>query len=581
MAKNRVFFAEMALFTRRVVIMRITSIPQIYRHLNRWYEIVAVLIKYELAAWIGRLGPDFAKDILKTPSKTAIARHRWETRLRMALSELGPTFIKLGQILSTRPDLVGVTLAEELQSLQADAPADPAATIRKLIEAELGLKIEDVFDDFEDTAMASASIGQVHRATLKSGEKVVVKVLHADIERKFSVDLDILAGLAQLAEMIPEFQPYRPRLLVGEFQRALKRELDFSRELRNLQQFDHDFRASEIVRFPKPYSEQSTRRVLTMELLEGKTLLELSRSANEGFDMEEVARRGAAICLEMIFSNGFYHADPHPSNILVMPDGKIGMLDCGMVGRLDEQLQDDFCELLLAIGETDAEYLTTLILRIGKSPGNLDRASLSLDVTDFLAHYGSQPIEQFDLSGALKEMTEIIRRYRIMLPARIAMLLKALITLEGTSQMASPRFSLVEMMRPYRKKMIWRRMSPKRRLKKFRRFMSEMEHLIEYIPRGIIDLLEQVQSGKFDVHLDHRGLEPSVNRLVFGLLTSALFLGSTLLLSRNVPPLIRYVPILEGTSLFGFLGSVVSLAMGYRLYRAINKSGHLDRPKKD
>jgi ubiquinone biosynthesis protein len=561
--------------------MRISSIPQIYRHLNRWYEIVAVLIKYELAAWIGRLGPDFAKDILKTPSKTAIARHRWETRLRMALSELGPTFIKLGQILSTRPDLVGVTLAEELQTLQADAPADPSPTIRLLIETELGRNIDEMFDAFEDAPMASASIGQVHRATLKSGERVVVKVLHADIERKFSADLEILAGLAQLAEMIPEFQPYRPRTLVGEFQRALKRELDFARELRNLQQFARDFRGNPTVRFPKPYPELSTRRVLTMELLEGRSLLELSRSSSEGYDLEEIARRGAAICLEMIFSHGFYHADPHPSNILVMPDGVIGMLDCGMVGRLDEQLQDDFCELLLALGDTDAEYLTTLILRIGKSPGNLDRSSLSLDVTDFLAHYASQPIDQFDLSGALKEMTEIIRRYHIMLPARIAMLLKALITLEGTAQLASPRFSLVEMMQPYRKKMIWRRMSPRRRLKKLRRFMAEMEHLVEYIPRGVIEIFEQVQSGKFDVHLDHRGLEPSVNRLVYGMLTSALFLGSALLLSRNVPPQINLPPIFDHTSLFGFLGSLLSLSMGFRVYRAIHKSGHLDRPKRD
>jgi ubiquinone biosynthesis protein len=558
--------------------MRITSIPQIYRHLNRWSEIFAVLIKYNLAAWIGRLGPDFAKDLLKTPSKTAIARHRWETRLRMALSELGPTFIKLGQILSTRPDLVGVALAEELQSLQADAPADPPAAVRKLIEAELGRPIEEAFDAFEEMPMASASIGQVHRAVLKSGEKVVLKVLHADIEKKLAIDMDILAGLAQLADMIPEFQPYRPRSLVGEFQRALRRELDFSRELRNIQQFTHEFRASKIVRFPKPFPALSTRRVLTMELLEGRSLLELSRSAGDGYDLEEIARRGAEICLQMIFANGFYHADPHPSNILVLPGGVIGMIDCGMVGRLDEQLQDDFCELLLAIGENDSEYLTALILRIGKPPGDLDRSALSLDVTDFLAHYASQPIEHFDLSGALKEMTEIIRRYHVMLPARIAMLLKALITLEGTAQLASPRFSLVEMMRPYRKKMLWRRMSPKRRMRKFRRFLSELEHLIEYIPRGMIEIFEQVQSGKFDVHLDHRGLEPSVNRLVYGLLTSSMLLSSALLLSFKVPPML---PVFNEISMIGFLGGMTSIGMGYRLHRAINKSGHLGRPKRD
>ena len=182
----------------------------------------------------------------------------------------------------------------------------------------------------------------------------------------------------------------------------------------------------------------------------------------------------------------------------------------------------------MALGETDAEHLTTLILRIGKTPANLDRSSLSLDVADFLAYYASQSLEQFDLSGALKEMIELIRRYHIMLPARIAMLLKALITLEGTAQLVSPKFSLVEMMQPYRKKMLWRRLSPRRRLRKFRRFLSEMEHLVDYFPRGVIDILEQMQSGKFDMHLDHRGLEPSVNRLVYGMLTSALFLGSSL-----------------------------------------------------
>ena len=318
-----------------------------------------------------------------------------------------------------------------------------------------------------------------------------------------------------------------------------------------------------------------------MELLEGRSLLELKTTHAAGYDLEEIARRGATICLEMIFSHGFYHADPHPSNILVMPDGVIGMIDCGMVARLDEQLQDDFCEFLIALSETDAEYLTTLILRIGKSPANLERSSLSLDITDFFAHYASQSLEHYDLSGALKEMTEIIRSYHIMLPARIAMLLKALITLEGTSQLASPRFSLIGMMRPYRRKMLRRRMSPKRRWKKFRRFLSEMEHLVEYFPRGMVEIFEQIQSGKFDVHLDHRGLEPSVNRLVYGMLTSELFLGSSLLLSRNVWPTMTFSPFFKETSLFGFLGSLLSIAMGYRLYRAIHKSGHLDRHKRD
>ncbi|MGW8255957.1 MAG: ABC1 kinase family protein, partial [Thermoguttaceae bacterium] len=434
--------------------------------------------------------------------------------------------------------------------------------------------------EFDDCAMASASIGQVHRARLFSGEAVVVKVLHAEIEKKVAVDMEILSGLAQLAEMVPEYQNYRPQATVAEFQRTMRRELDFGRELRNLQQFAHDFRGDCSVHIPRAHPELSSRRVLTMELIEGMKLSQLAKSTVPGINLDELARRGAAICLKMIFDKGFYHADPHPGNILVLDNAVIALLDFGMVGRLDDRLLEDIGEMLLAISDLDAEHLASLIIRVGKAPIDLDRSSLTLDMADFIAHYANQPLEQFDLSGALREITELIRRYQVMLPARIAMLLKALITLDGTTRLISPNFSLLEMMRPYRNKILWRQLSPRRRLRKMRRFLSEIERVFELLPRGISELFDQLQSGKFDVHLDHRGLEPSVNRLVLGMLASALFLGSALLLSRDVPPVINlsWFPRL---SALGLAGCVVSIGLGLRLLRAINKSGHLDRPKKD
>jgi len=561
--------------------MKISSIPQIYRHLGRWYEILAVLSKYELAAWIGRLGPDFAKDLLKARGGAALARLPWETRLRMALAELGPTFIKLGQILSTRPDLVGVKLAEEFQQLQENVPADAPDVVRRLVEAELGKSIEELFAEFEPEAMASASIGQVHRARLPSGEAVVVKAMHADIEKKVAVDMDILAGLAQLAEMVPEFRNYRPAAIASEYQRTMRRELDFGREERNLQQFAHNFRDDPTVHVPRPYPELSTRRVLVMERLDGIKLSESDRMAAARIDADEVARRGAAICLKMIFDHGFYHADPHPGNLLVMNDGRIGLLDCGMVGRIDERLQEGIGELLVALGNLDAEHMTAMIVRLGKTPPDLDRAALSVDVADFLSYYASQSLDKFDLGGALNEMMEHIRRYRIMLPARIVMLIKALVTLEGATRLLNPRFSLIELIRPYGRKLLWRRFSPRRRLRKLPRRYSDLEHLLDILPQGIVDVLEQMQTGRFDIHLDHRGLEPSVNRLVLGLLASALFVGSALLLSRKVPPLIDLPPILPEVSAPGLAGAFVAVALGLRLWRAINKSGHLDRKDKD
>jgi ubiquinone biosynthesis protein len=565
--------------------MKISSIPHIYRHLNRWREILSVLSKYGLADWISRLGPDFAKDLLKAPGGTAIARHRWQTRLRFALGELGPTFIKLGQVLSTRPDLVGVDLADELQHLQADVPGDPAEEIRATIESELGRPVEELFDQFEEQPMASASIGQVHQARLKTGEKVAVKVQHADIERKVAVDLDILSGLAQMSERIPELQNYRPRAIVSEFRRALQRELDFGREARNMEQFARDFAGDRTVHIPRPYPQLSTGRVLTMELVEGIKLVETERLAAAGLDLAEVARRGANLYLEMIFGRSFYHADPHPGNVVLMDGNVIGLLDFGMVGRIDERLHEAIEEMLLAVGNEDAEHLTAIIIRLGATPPDLDRSALTLDVADFVSHYGTVALDSFDLSGALNEMTEMIRRYRISLPARIAMLIKVLVTLEGTARLLSPQFSLLEVMQPYRRKMFLRRLSPGRRIRKMRRFYAQLEHMIEALPGGVVDILEQVQSGKFDIHLDHRGLEPSVNRLVLGMLASALFLGSTLLVSRAVPPLIqdipfmRWIPLIQGVSLPGIVGIVVSIGMGLRLWRAIGKSGRLDRRK--
>ena len=252
--------------------------------------------------------------------------------------------------------------------------------------------------------MASASIGQVHRARLLTGEAVVVKVLHADIEKKVAVDMDIVGGLAMMADMLPEFRNYRPTAIVAEFQRAMRRELDFGREERNIQQFAHDFRDDPTVHIPRTYPDLSSRRVLTMELLDGIKLSEAARLAAAGIDTDDVARRGAAICLKMIFDNGFYHADPHPGNLMVMKDGRIGLLDFGMVGRIDERLHEESSEILVAVSHLDAEQTTAMIIRVGKTPADLDRSALTLDVADFLSYYASQSLEQVRLErGAQRD----------------------------------------------------------------------------------------------------------------------------------------------------------------------------------
>lgn len=561
--------------------LKVRSIPHIYRNVKRWTEILTVLSKYGLADWLANSNIDFVKDRLSSKAGESIARLTREARIRLALTELGPTFIKLGQLLSTRPDIFGRELADELAQLQTSTPADAPEVVRHTVENELGQSLDDLFAEFDLLPIASASIGQVHRARLKSGERVVVKVQHAGIESKVNEDLEVLGGLAQLAEQFPEFTPYRPRASVAEMGRTLRRELDFGREERNLHQFAEIFKDDATISIPGAYTELSTPRVLTMDLIDGIPLSQPALLKAAGLDAEEVARRGANLYLQMIFTHGFFHADPHPGNIVLLPGNVVGLLDFGMVGRIDERLREQIEDMLMAIVQHDVSQLVRLIKQLGKAPQQLDDAGLAADVADFVGLYSTQSLEHLAVGAALTDMMEIVRRYGIMLPPSVAMLIKTLVTLEGTGKLLTPRFSLMEVMQPFHRGMLLRRLSPARQVKKIRRLYREVEQLLEVLPQRVMQILEQVQDGKFDVHLDHRGLGPSVNRLVLGLLASALFVGSSFLLSYKVPPLLfhKYEGWLgmKDLSVLGLAGCSVSLLVGLRLLRAIGKSGHLDQ----
>jgi ubiquinone biosynthesis protein len=549
--------------------MKITSIPQLARNANRVREILSVLSRYGLADWISRLNLGLAKGIFRG-AEGRLADLTPEARIRLALTDLGTTFIKFGQIMSTRADIVGMPLAIELAKLQAHVPADPPEVVLRTIQKELGRPAREVFATFDDVPLASASIAQVHAATLLDGQAVVVKVQHPGIGDRIRNDLDILAGLAELAEKyVEELRPYQPRAITAEFSRTLLRELDFVRELRNLQRFIKNFTEEKDVHFPAPYPQFSTSRILVMERLYGATFGEL-QATDGNIEREVLAKRGARVVLEMLFRDGFFHADPHPGNLLVLTDGNTGVLDVGMVGQLTPGLREDLEDLLIALGQNDAERLTVTLMRLCGLGGLREPAGFSSDVADFMGFYTGLPLNKINISGALTEITDIIRRHHLMLPADIAMLLRVLILLEGTARLLYPQFQLMEVIEPFEERMIRDRLSPRRQWRRMRHFLADWRDLAVHLPSQLRDMIQQARTGRIEVQLQHHHLEPSINRLVLGIITAALLLGSSILWAQQAPPTI------QGVSVVGSLGFLFAAACAAGLIRAILRSGNLD-----
>jgi ubiquinone biosynthesis protein len=558
-------------------VINLTDIPRLARGAGRLVDITRTLAKYGLADALARLDSRFVRKWTAGTRLGRLSADSREARIRLALTELGTTFIKFGQVLSTRRDLIGPTLGDELAQLQSHVPADPFEVTRATVETELGRPIEKLFESFEPEPLASASIGQVHRAVLPDGRRVAVKVQHPDIARRIADDLAILAELAALAERyLTDFRIYRPMAVVAEFERVLSRELDFRRELRHLQLFRQAFKNDPGIRFPEPHPDRSSGRVLTMELFEGVPFNRPEEIRAAGGNFGELARRGAKAFLDMIFRDGLFHADPHPGNLIFIPptkahpDGLIGLIDVGMVGRIDERLRAIIDRGASAAVRKDPVAVTEVIVQVADVPARFDPTAMESEVAEQLLYYHGMPLGQFQLGTALNELTEAIRRYHVMLPSPLALLLRVLVMLEGTGRLLAPNFNLVELLEGYSRTGLLKKLSPKRALVRLAGAMTDWEELIRALPRQLGHVLRMLQRRELGVELSHRHLEPSVNRLVFGLMVSALFVGSAMMWAAKAPPMWREI------SIFGAFGCVVSAFLGYHLFRAIQHSGRLE-----
>ncbi len=544
-----------------------TAMERLERNGRRVQEIISVLVRYGLADWLRKIPGNRVNEWLRNAEGRAISGLSGPERLRFGFTELGTTFIKLGQALSTRPDFVGQETARELGKLQSQAPPEPTGVAEATLTEELGHRPEVLFAHFDPVPFASASIAQVHRARLHSGEEVVVKIQRPGIEEKIVTDLSILADLAELAEKhAGEMKPYRPVETVRQFAKTLRRELDFARERRNMEEFRHNFAEDQSVRFPRPWPELSGRRVLTMERMEGVLVSQTEELRGLGVDLEGFSRRGAKMYLEMIFRDSFYHADPHPGNLMLLPGEIVGVLDCGMVERLGEGLREQMEDILLALAQEDAEAVADGLWSLAITPPTGRREQLRSDIGDLLAEHMGRSIKELRLREALTSLIDIIYRNGVFLPTGISLLLRTLIEIEGTAQLLSPSFSLAEVVRPYYREVIERKFSPGRLTRRFQRAFRDWDRLLQALPKDLNEIVQRILTGTLIVHLDYRRLEPVVNRLVLGLLASSLFLGSSLLWSMKAQPMVR------GVSLIGAVGFALSLLIGFKLFRVIRKS---------
>jgi ubiquinone biosynthesis protein len=537
------------------------------RNTRRFREIVGVAVRYGLADRLQKVPSKRIQQWLRGSTGQSIVDLPTPVRLRLALSDLGTTFIKFGQMLSTRADLVGHEVAQELSQLQSGTPPDPPGRAEATVMKELGKAPGELFAEFDPQPFASASIAQVHRAQLHTGESVVLKVQKDGVEARVETDLSILSDLADLAERyIDELKPYHPIAVVHEFSRMIRGELDFQRELTNIRQFRENFADDHTVHFPVPYPGFSSRRVLTMERLEGALVSHLSVAEQPEGDMQEFARRGAHMYLEMIFRDAFYHADPHPGNLMLLPNGVVGVLDCGMVQRLDDHLREQIEDLLLAAVQGDPTSVVDAVCDLSTSPPPGGRRKLQTDIRELVEDFSGQTIAGLDVGGLLNSLTEVIHRNQLFLPPGASLLIRMLAELEGTAKQLNPSFHLMELLEPYAEKSAKRRFAPARVWREVQRNICEWERLVHALPNDLNNMLDRIRAGTFSVHLEHRRLDPVVNRLVLGILASSLYLGSSLLWAAHAQPLVG------GVSLFGAIGYAIAVMMTVRLLRQIKGS---------
>jgi len=555
----------------------ITDLRKNVKHINRYRQIAQTMTKYGMGYLVDQAGlKKFLPRGSQVQGQGSVRKRSLAVTYRMILEDLGPTFIKLGQILSTRPDIISKEYVKEFSKLQDDVNPIPFDKISVEIEKELNSPISKVFSNIEEKAIASASIGQVHKATLLDGTLVAVKIQKPGIERTIMTDLEIMRNLSGgVVNAMANRSPYNPEEIVDEFSKAIKRELDYNIEANNAKRLYRDFKNVSEVRIPRIYDRYTTKRLMVMEYIDGTKVSEILKDGYPYEDRKNIARIGAQAIMSMIYEHGFFHADPHPGNIFVISRNEIAFLDFGIMGKISKKNRKILISMLVSIINHNPEKIASII--IDMTNANIERMDEFIwDIEDLLDIYLGKELEEIDVGEFIENLTYISKEYGIKMPSNLVLLGKAIMMIEGIGRQLDPKFNLTSITRPYANKMFREQMKPSNILKEWYETLSENGERLISLPEKLDNIITNLSTGELKLGLgrntfDQASLhfEKSINRLSFSIVVAGMVMASSIMFMTNIGPRLFDLPLL------GLVGFILSFALGIGLIRGIMQSGRL------
>ncbi len=551
-------------------------------HVLNW-EHAADLARIEPPVQVRRLGLadrlQRAGHVLNWEHAADLARIEPPVQVRLAMEELGPTFVKLGQVLAGRADLFGPEWIAEFEKLHSHVPALPLDALRPQLLEDLGAEPEAVFARFEIEPLAAASIAQVHRAALADGTEVIVKIRRPGIETTIESDLRLLARLAAMADaQMPALRPYRPQQLVRELARSLKRELDLAAECHNAERMAKNLAALPDIVIPRVHWAYTKKRINVQDFIVGVAGSDLARLDAEGFDRTLLAKRGAHAVLKMIVEDGFFHADPHPGNVFYLPVNRVAFIDFGMVGRLSERRREELLQLLLGLVERQPQAVADVLMDWTGDDHGLNLSLMETEIEAFVDQYHDTPLASLSLGGMLGDVTAILREHHLALPSDLALLIKAFISLEGMGRGLDPNFHMASEALPLLRQVVRARYQPNVMARRGWQTIRRALAVAEQLPHDMSKLLRTARRGRLNVgleliHLKRVGdqIDRAANRMAVALVIAALIIGSSIVMT------VSGGPTLFGLPAFGFLGFCAAVVGGIWLLRSIWRSNRADR----